>query len=48
MTRAAYFKVCMSPLISVAILQQCLDNPISTLRPRHLALIRLALRKRGA
>ncbi len=45
MTRSTYFAACMSQ--SVAWLKACVAVPSPSMRPRHILLILLAIRKKG-
>lgn len=42
MTRRAYYRLCA--VESADWLKSCADNPSPAMKPRHVALIRLALR----
>ena len=42
MTRREYFDLCMGE--GAHWLQWCADNPTPSMRPRHVALVRLAIR----
>jgi len=44
MTRKQYFNLCMNQ--SIAWLKQCVADPSIAMRPRHIALVRLAIRKK--
>lgn len=46
MRRAEYFALCMSEP-SIQWLAWCAANPTPYMRPRHVALIRLAIRRKG-
>ncbi len=45
MTRSRYFNFCMAQPIKW--LKACAANPSPSMKPRHVALVRLAIRKKG-
>lgn len=46
MRRSDYFALCMSQ--SLPWLRRCADHPSRCMRPCHVALVRLAIRKKQA